>query len=71
MIMEEKRPGQAPDQAVDKPTNATAARTRPVDAGAEIHGDADGARTASVAADAEVAEMKARGFGSHKGTEAD
>lgn len=69
--MEDKRDGQAPEQEDGTARAATAARTRPIDAPADTPSDAVTARAASEAAGDAVDEMRARGFGSHKGTEAD
>ena len=69
--MEAQRDGQAPEQPAAGSADRTAARTRPIDAPATTPPDADAARRQSEAAEGEVADMHARGFGSHKGTEAD
>ncbi|MFD1950112.1 hypothetical protein ACFSGX_04930 [Sphingomonas arantia] len=72
--MEERRPTQTPERELAKPADATAARTRPVDAGSSPTAEADDAndsRRGASEADAATKEMAARGFGSHKGTEAD
>ncbi|GGE80281.1 hypothetical protein GCM10011404_11200 [Sphingomonas prati] len=72
--MEDKRPAQTPERELAKPADATAARTRPTDAAASPPADADDAadaRRGASDADAATKEMAARGFGSHKGTEAD
>ncbi|HEX8447144.1 MAG TPA: hypothetical protein VF649_11080 [Sphingomonas sp.] len=70
-IMEEKQSGQDPQAEQRTATDATAGRTRPIDATGDLPPDPEGVRVAQRAADGEVATMKARGFGSHKGTEAD
>ncbi len=69
--MEEKRTGQTPEQDDKATADATAGRTRPIDAPDVAPSDAESARVAARAAEREVDAMHARGFGSHKGTEAD
>ncbi|WP_076073250.1 hypothetical protein [Sphingomonas montana] len=69
--MEDPRPAQTPERELARPADATAARTRPIDAAEPRAGDAEDARRAAREADDATREMARRGFGSHKGTEAD
>lgn len=69
--MEDRRNGQQPEAEAASAADATAGRTRPIDAPETTPSDAATARAAARDAEATVDAMHERGFGSHKGTEAD